>query len=150
MFWQVREFRDIIELGYEVELNSDELFLSKTDKVLTALHFAAQDNHIEILHTMCVWAEEWKLNTNELPKIVTSQRQGRGIEWHHAASFGKSEALQTLWCLVMEVELNLDELLLTIPEEGKTALHMAAQENHTEILQKMWVWAEEWKLNTKE
>ena len=41
-------------------------------------------------------------------------------------------------------------MLLAAPEEGKTALHMAAQENHTEILQKMWVWAEKWHLNTNE
>jgi hypothetical protein len=50
----------------------------------------------------------------------------------------------------MEVELNLDELLLSKPEEGKTVLHMAAQENHREILQKLLVWAEEWQLNTNE
>jgi len=42
--------------------------------------------------------------------------------------------------MAKEVELNLDELFLAATEEGKTALHMAAQENHIEILQKLWVW----------
>ena len=36
-------------------------------------------------------------------------------------------ALQTLWGLAMEVELNLDELLLAKSEAGLTALHLAAQ-----------------------
>jgi ankyrin repeat protein len=48
------------------------------------------------------------------------------------------------------VELNLDELLLAETKQGKTALHMAVQKNHKEILQKLWVWAEEWQLNTNE
>jgi len=46
------------------------------------------------------------------------------------------------------VELNLDELLLAKSKQGQTALHMAVQKNHIEILQKLWVWTEEWQLNT--
>jgi hypothetical protein len=49
--------------------------------------------------------------------------------------FGKLEALQTLWIWAKEVELNLNELLLATIEEGRTAFHMAAQGNHTEVLQ---------------
>ena len=45
------------------------------------------------------------------------------------------------------MELNLDELLLAATEEEEIALHMAAQENHIEILQKLWVWVEEIQLN---
>jgi len=48
------------------------------------------------------------------------------------------------------LEIKLDQLLLAATEEGKTALHVAAQENLTEILHTMWVWAEEWQLNTNE
>jgi len=29
-------------------------------------------------------------------------------------------------------------------------LHLAAQENHKEILEILWVWAEKWQLNTNE
>jgi len=70
--------------------------------------------------------------------------------WYHAAHFGNLEALETSWSLAKELELNLDELLLAANEEGKTALHMAAQENHIEIFQKLWVWTEEWQLNTNQ
>jgi len=62
--------------------------------------------------------------------------------------FGKLEGLKTLWSLAKEVELNLDELLLARTKQVQTALHKAAQNNHTEILQKLWVWTEEWQLNT--
>jgi len=51
--------------------------------------------------------------------------------------FSRLEALEKLWSLAKEVELNLDELLLAVTEEGETALHLAAQKNHTEILQKI-------------
>ena len=64
--------------------------------------------------------------------------------------FGKLEVLQILWSLAKEVELYLDELLLAETEERKTALHLAAWGNHIEILQKLWVWAEEWDPNTNE
>jgi len=41
--------------------------------------------------------------------------------------------------------------LLAETENGLTALHLEAQENHTKkILQKLRVWAEEWQLNTNE
>jgi hypothetical protein len=53
--------------------------------------------------------------------------------WHHVACFGKLEALQTLWSLAKEVELNLHELLLATNHGGKTALHFAAQKNRVEI-----------------
>ena len=36
--------------------------------------------------------------------------------------FGKLEALEPLWSLAKEVELNVDELFLAANEEGKTAL----------------------------
>ena len=39
-----------------------------------------------------------------------------------------------------------DELLLAQIEREKTAFHVAAQENHEEILQNLYVWAEEAQL----
>jgi hypothetical protein len=63
---------------------------------------------------------------------------------------GKLEELQTLRSWAKEVELNLHELLLAATEEGRTALHIAAKENYTEVLQEVWVWTEEWQLNTNE
>ena len=48
------------------------------------------------------------------------------------------------------MELNLDELLLATTEEGLTPLHLAAHKNQTDLLQKLWVWAEEWQLNRNE
>jgi len=62
--------------------------------------------------------------------------------WLHAAGFRGLEALQTLWSLSKEVEINLDQLLLAETEQGQTALHLAAQRNHAEILQELWVWAD--------
>jgi len=56
------------------------------------------------------------------------------ITWHHAACFGKLEALQTLMSLAKEVELNLDEFVLAESETGLTALHMALLGNQTDIL----------------
>jgi len=35
------------------------------------------------------------------------------------------------------VEIKLDGLLLAKSEEGETALHLAAQKNHAEILQEL-------------
>ena len=48
------------------------------------------------------------------------------ITWHHAARFGKLEALQAFWSLAKRMELNLDDLFVATTEEGKTALHMEA------------------------
>jgi ankyrin repeat protein len=50
----------------------------------------------------------------------------------------------------MEAGLNMVELLLAKSKEGLTALHLAAQKNQTEILQKLWVWAEEVLVNASE
>ena len=87
---------------------------------------------------------------NELKKKLLLAKDKNGcIVWHHAAYFGRLEALETLWCWAKEVKLKLDELLLFESEEGLTAFHMAAQQNHIEILQKLWVWAEKCQTNSK-
>jgi len=136
-------------LAKEVELNPDELLLAETEEGKTALHMAAQENYKEILKKLWVWTEEWQLNRNELKKKLLLANDTDGCSaWHYAAFFGKLDGLKTLWSLAKEVAINLDELLLAGTEQGQTALHMAVQKNHTEILQKLWVWTEEWQLNT--
>jgi len=72
-------------------------------------------------------------------KLLLAKDKEGYIVWHHAAIFGRLEALETLWSWAKEVELKLDELLLFESEGGLTAFHLAAQENHIEILQKLWV-----------
>ena len=81
---------------------------------------------------------------NELKKKLLLAKDKNGcIVWHHAAYFGRLEALETLWCWAKKVELTPDEMLLAKTEQGETVFHIAAQQNHIEILQKLWVWAEE-------
>ena len=135
----------------EVELNLDALLLAKTEGGETAMHMAAQGNHIEILTAMWVWVGERQLNTNELKKklLLTKDKDGYNA-WHTAALFDRLDALEILRHWVKEVELPLDEVLLAETEKGLTALHIAAQNKNTELLQKLWVWAEEGHLNTNE
>jgi len=74
----------------------------------------------------------------------------RCIAWHRAAQFGNLEALETLWNLAKEVELDtLFGLLLSQTTDGYTAFQLAARNNHVKALLKMWVWAEETHLNSK-
>jgi len=83
-----------------------------------------------------VWvkAKESNENPNEIKKyLLLAKDKNRYIACHHAACFGRLEALETLWSLAKEVELILDELWLAETGRGKTALHMAAQEIHIKI-----------------
>ena len=54
------------------------MLLAETENALTALHLAAQENHIEILQKLWVWAEEWQLNTNELKKKLLLAKDKEG------------------------------------------------------------------------
>jgi ankyrin repeat protein len=111
---------------------------------------AAEKNHVETLLKMWVWAEETQLNPKELKKKLFLSKRNYGYNaWHRAAQFGSLEALETLWSLAKEVELDTEELLLSQTGEGYTAFHLAAETNHVETLLKMWVWAEETQLNPK-
>jgi len=47
------------------------------------------------------------------------------------------------WHWAKEADLKIDDMMLAKDEEGYTVLYVAAQENHVEILQTLWVWAEE-------
>jgi hypothetical protein len=59
-------------------------------------------------------------------------------------------ALALLWIWAKKVHLNPDELLLAQNERGETALHLAADGNHGEIIQELWVWAKEAQLKPNE
>ena len=71
------------------------------------------------------------------------------IAWHRAVRYGSLEALETLWILAKELELNTHELLLSQSVDGKTAFQLVAK-NNVKTLLKMWVWAEEMELLPKE
>jgi ankyrin repeat protein len=70
--------------------------------------------------------------------------------WHHAVELGRIEALEALWNWAKDLGLHPEELLLDKVKVGLTALQISAKENHVGILQKLWVWAEEWQLNSNE
>ena len=80
--------------------------------------------------------------------LLAKDKKGYSL-WHHAAYFGKLEALETLRSWAKKAELNPDELLLAQAEDGETVLHVAVKRNQVEILEILWVWAEE-QLNTNE
>ena len=101
----------------------------------TAFHLAAEENHVELLKKIWVWAEESKLHPNELKKKLFLSKDNYGYTaWHRAALFGRLEALATLWFWAKEEEINTDELLLAQSLKGLTAFHLAAEENHVELL----------------
>jgi hypothetical protein len=112
---------------------------------------AAEENHVEILQKLWVWAEEMEQNPNALKKKLFLAKDRYGyIAWHQAAYFGRSEALETLWSLAKEAKLNLREPLLAQCEQGRTALHFAAERNRVAILKKLWVCTEEAQQNPNE
>ena len=80
------------------------------------------------------WAKE---------KLLTERDDYGYNTWHRAARQGRLEALETLWSLAKEAELNTDELLLAQTRDGYTAFLLAAEKNHVGILKRLWVWAEE-------
>jgi len=55
--------------------------------------------------------------------------------WHGAAQFGSLKALEMLWTLAKELELDTHELLLSQTREGYTAFQLAAQSNHVGIME---------------
>ena len=57
--------------------------------------------------------------------------------WHVAAYLGNLEVLETIWSWANEVKLRPFELLLAQTERGRTVLHMAAEKNHAELIQKL-------------
>ena len=50
----------------------------------------------------------------------------------------------------MEVQLNINDLLLSNGFDGQTAWNIAAEERNKEILQKLWCWGGEVQLNLKD
>jgi len=110
------------------------LLLAQSEERATALHLAADGNHVEILKKLWVWAKEEQMNRNKLKKKLLLAKDKYGYTaWHQAAERGSLEALETLWRWAKEVELNPDELLLAQNEERETALHLAAKKNYEEI-----------------
>ena len=83
-----------------------------------------------------------QLNANWLKKIVNRRDDYGYNAWHRVVRRGRLEALETLWSLAKEAELNTDELLLAQTRDRYTAFLLAAEINHVGILKRMWVWAE--------
>ena len=89
---------------------------SKTKKGLTALHFAAQKGHAELVEYL-VKDYEADLESN------TGERQ---TPLHLAAYHGQLETCKVL--------VNLDALVDAGDENDKRPIHLAAQNDHTEII----------------
>ena len=66
---------------------------------------------------MYSWAKE---------KLLTERDDYGYNAWHRAARRGSLEALETLWSLAKEAELNTDELLLAQTRDRYTAFLLAA------------------------
>ena len=75
------------------------------------MHFAAEGNHVAIIQKLLVCAEEAQLNRHELKKKLLLAKDKYGCTaCHRAAEKGSLEALETIWSLAKEVELNPHEL----------------------------------------
>jgi len=55
-----------MELAKETELNTHLLLLAETEDGYTAFHFAAENNHVETIKKLWVWAGKTQLYANEL------------------------------------------------------------------------------------
>jgi hypothetical protein len=70
-----------------------------------------QNNKLETLKLLYVWAEEMQLNPNEPNNKLSLVRNMYGYNvWHRAVEQGSLQSLDTLWIWAMEAELNTDEL----------------------------------------
>jgi len=134
----------------EVKLKPDELLLVGTEKSSTALHIAAYGNHVGILEKLWVWAVEAEVKANELKKKLFLAEGSNGRKaWHGTAVYGSLEALERLWSLANEAELKPDELLYAACAR-LTAMYIAANPRHVGILDKLFVWASEARVNSNE
>ena len=134
-----------------MELNTDEFLIAETGDGNTAFQLAAWENHVEILKTLWVWAEEKQLNPNELKNKLFLEKDKYGYNaWHRAALGGSLEALETLWNWARDVELNTGKFFLAETGDGYTVFQLATWETHVEVLKKLLVWAEEMQLNPTE
>ena len=103
-FGKLEALQTLWNLAKEVELKVDELLLVKTEDGITAFYMEAHDNHMEILQKICVWTEEWQLNTNELKKKLLLAKDKNGyIAWQRATFLGRLEASEMLWSFAEEV-----------------------------------------------
>jgi hypothetical protein len=96
-----------------MELNTDELLLARTWDGYTAFRMAAEKNHVETQKIIWAWAEEGKLNSNELKNNMFLSRDLYGyVVRNRAALVGSLETLESIWSSTKEMELNAIELLL--------------------------------------
>ena len=111
------------------ELNTDEIFVTQTGDGSNAFRMAGQNNHIEPLRKLWIWAEERQINPKGLKKLVLSTDKNGHIAWHIAAQAASFDTLEALWICCKEAEINTEKLLLA--ETGKlyTVLHLAATNN---------------------
>ena len=127
-----------------MDLNLDELLLAESEDGKIAFHLAAEENHVETLKKLWVWAKEAQLNRIELKKkLLIEIDQYEKTAWQRMALAGGLEAFETLWSWAKAAELNTDELLLTQTGDGYTAFLLAAVNNHVGTLRKILVWDEE-------
>jgi hypothetical protein len=93
------------------------------------------------------WAQELKINQNQLKKLFLAVDRDGNTAINRVAYTGRIELLEKLWGLCKEMQLNADDLSIF----SVTAWHRAAAaEGYLEILERLWLWAEEVQLNTYE
>jgi ankyrin repeat protein len=68
-------------------------------------------------------------------KLFLAKDNNGYIASHGAAQSGSLEALEILWTLAKELELDTNELLLSQTGKGYTAFQLAAQSNHVRIIE---------------
>jgi len=112
------------------------MLLAQFEEGFTVLHIATQENHVDVIQKLCGWADECQLNPTELKKrLLLSRNKKRETACQKAAGIGNVEALQILWFLAKETELNLGDMLLEQGDSGFTLLHFASLQNNVDLLQ---------------
>jgi ankyrin repeat protein len=153
-----------------------EMLLATDLQKQTAWHKAAEKDSVQALKKIWEWAEKvttWQEGAArgypEAPDTTRSpaeeeERQPNQIKdklfvdkdmygntaWHGAAQSGSAKALETLWSLAKEAQMDQHKLLLGQNEEGYTTWQLAAQTGHLKLLQKLGVWVKDAQLNPNE
>jgi hypothetical protein len=90
------------------------LLLAHIEEGLTALHLSARRNEAGIIKLLWVWVVRAQINPNYLKKQLLLSIHNYGyIAGHRAAERGNLELLVTSLSWSIQVELNVDELVLT-------------------------------------
>jgi len=122
--------------------------------LFVAWHRAAAGGYIELLERLWLWAGEVQRNPHEIQRrLLLEQNKAGESVWHMAAAGGHVEFLEKLWGWA-KGKLNTDYLksVLFVPEDScdYSTWCYAIREVRTDVIQKMWCWAEELQLTADE